>query len=207
MEGPTALAHLLAWSKNLENFEFQRIYSNRFHWDFATFETVLAPYRDTLKHITIGYLSGGTKTIDFSGFTELLTLNLSRWQLDCSPETASSTLLAPKLHTFTWDFGIYDQHSESVTDFAEPQADWILALANLAAARKASLKTIEIEFNPESSYSQTAEQHEALKRPWDLMNGLSIKMRPLGIELKYKPIPLQYEIEFTDQFYVSEEEV
>jgi hypothetical protein len=189
MEEPGALAHLLAWTKNLEHFTFSRIHWNRAHWDLGTFESLLAPYRSSLKSVSINSLtSGGQKTIDVSSFTELYTLTLSHWQLECTPELASSMLLAPKLHTFIWDFGAYDQHSESWSDFGQVQVDWILKFAELAAAKKSMLKTIEIMFIPHpGSAPSTREEHEAVGNPWDRMAALVPAMRLLGIKLRYRP--------------------
>jgi hypothetical protein len=42
MLSPSDLAILLAWPENLEHFTFERIYSNRAHWDLSIFESLLA---------------------------------------------------------------------------------------------------------------------------------------------------------------------
>jgi hypothetical protein len=191
MEDPAALAHLLAWPKLIQHFTFRRIHFNRAHWDLDIMQSLLSPYKSTLKTIAIGSLSGrAAGSINVSSFHELITLNLSRWQLDCTPEIACATLLAPKLHTFVWDFGIYDQHSEGWGHFAQPQADWILKFAQLAAARKSTLRIIEILFTPDQwSAPSTREQYEAVGYPWDRMDDLKISMKPLRIELKYSPGP------------------
>jgi hypothetical protein len=202
MEQPAALAHLLAWPRNLEHFTFDRMYWNESTWDFGTFETLLKPYRSTLKSISIGYLTGGQQTIDFSCFTELSTLSLSRWQLYCTPEVASSTLLAPKLHTFIWDFGIYDQHTESLSDFAQAQVDWILKFAELAAGKGSCLRNIKIVFNPDPwNEPSTRLESEERRHPWNLMDDLNATLKLLGIELTYSPIPFSCleEIEETDE--------
>jgi hypothetical protein len=192
MAEPSSLAHLLAWPKKLEDFSFGRIVWNPEHWDLETFEQLLEPYRSSLKNISIGHLpTGGQKTINFTSFNELSTLTLTRTQLDCTPEVANATLLAPKLHTFTLDFGRYDTRSEEWANFGQEQVEWLLKFAELAAAQKSALKTIAIVFNPDEwSAPSSREGFEAVGYPWDRMDDLRVKMRPLGIDFKYSPMPI-----------------
>lgn len=76
---------------------------------------------------------------------------------------AAATLLAPRLHTFIWDFTIIDQHSESWTDIGDGQKEWLLKFAEIAAARKSALRKIEIVFCPDEwSGPRTREELAAL---------------------------------------------
>jgi hypothetical protein len=191
MAEPSTLAYLLVWPKKIENLSFGRILWNTEHWDLETFEQLLEPYRSSLKNISIGHLlTGGGKTINLTSFTELSTLTLTRTQLDCTPEVASSTLLAPKLHAFTLDFGHYGTRGQEWANFGQEQVEWFLKFAELAAAQKSALKTIAIVFNPaEWSAPSSREGFEAVGYPWDRMDDLKAKLRPLGIDFKYSPMP------------------
>jgi hypothetical protein len=187
---PSDLAILLAWSETLEHFTFKRIYSNDAHWELSMFETLLAPHRSVLKSVSIGCLTSSAGPIKVTTFPELNAIELSRWGWYCSPEHAVSTLLAPKLEKFTWDFGIYDQHSESWNDFRQYQVDWLLSFANLASVQKSALKEIVIHFQPDEwSAPRSREDFEAVGYPWDRMVQLALTLKPLGIALSYTPGP------------------
>jgi hypothetical protein len=95
-------------------------------------------------------------------------------------------LLAPQLHTFIWDFRIIDQHTESWSDFSAPQQEWVLRFAELAKDRKSKLSRIEIVFCPDGFQSPRSREELAVcVSPWDLMDEVGEKIRPLGVELVY----------------------
>ena len=100
---------------------------------------------------------------------------------------AATTLLAPRLHTFIWNFISSDGHSESWDDFGVGQKEWLLKFAEIAAARKSALRKIEIAFRPDEwTGPTTREQLAALvSSPWDLMADARAKIKLLGIELEW----------------------
>jgi hypothetical protein len=146
---------------------------------------MLLKHKDTLKVIEIGSLSAGGRAHFFSAcdFPKLEVLGLSRWQreknLEFSPAEADA-LLGPSLKVFTWDFTIYDQHSESWTDFGEREEQWVRELAKAAIARKAALKKIKIIFNPEDWETKEEDGY-----PWDRMNKVRDEIQPHGLVLEY----------------------
>ena len=89
-------------------------------------------------------------------------------------------LLGPKLRTFGLDFSIYDQHSESWTDFGDMEEDWVRKFAEAAIARNAALKQIHITFNPDAWGSKEEDGY-----PWDRMDKIRDQVRPHGIALEY----------------------
>ena len=156
------------------------------------FQRLLADHQNTLKSIEIGCLPsvGFTFTpINFMEYPKLEKLNLSYWVYRETAEAAAASILALKLHTFIWDFQIIDQHTESCSDFDEPQKEWLLKFAELAAARHSALKKIKIIFEPDTyDYITTREQLAACVTPWDRMEEVKAKIRPLGIELEYNEV-------------------
>jgi len=147
-ESPQATAQLLQWSNQLSHFHFGSFYNNRFYMDLPMFHSMLLMHKDTLKTIDIGYLSssGRGRLFNASDFPRLEVLRLSRWEMEENLEfssTEADLLLAPNLKTFGWDFSIYDQHSESWTDFGKREERWVRELARAAIERKAALKKIE----------------------------------------------------------------
>ncbi|KIW29054.1 uncharacterized protein PV07_04900 [Cladophialophora immunda] len=185
---------LIQWPKELVHFHFGRLYTKSYYLDLPRFHSMLLVHKETLKTVDISYPSpeGRGRLFIASDFPHLETLRLSRWQMDrdlvFSREDADA-LLASNLQTFGWDFGIYDQHSESWTDFGTKEAEWLRALAKAAAARKAALKRIEITYNPDPCYAQT----EGDGYPWDRMDRLRDEIRPYGIALEYSEPSLSRE--------------
>jgi hypothetical protein len=152
------------------------------------FESWLLIHSETLRHISIGYLSrnGSDRLFNATRFPNLEFLQLSRWQMPPSltfkfrPEDVN--VLGPKLRTFSWNFSIYDQHTEGWLDFGEKEVEWLHQLAEAAVASKAVLRTIKIQFAPDFPWDTT----EEMGYPWDLMDDLREQvMRPIGLELSY----------------------
>jgi hypothetical protein len=157
-------------------------------------QSLLSPYRSSLKTIEIGDLDGGYDgMMDLTLFRELTVLNLYSDLLDnLSSDNASATLLAPKLHTLILDFTSYDDvyQRTSWEAFHEPQARWILEFAQLAAARTSALRKIKIIFDPVTSIGPcNRDEFELSGYPWDRMDDIKIKLKPLGIDLTYEPEP------------------
>jgi hypothetical protein len=161
--------------------------------DYPLFESWLMVHKETLKHISIGYLSnrGSNRLFNATLFPNLEFLQLSRWQMHLPVQFSAedANVLGPRLKIFGWDFNIYDQHSESWTDFGEPEASWIRELAKIAIARKAALKTIKIQFSPDRWGTA-----ETMGYPWDRMNSVRDQLlRPNGIDLIYNEPELSKE--------------
>ncbi|KAE8451721.1 hypothetical protein EG329_003178 [Mollisiaceae sp. DMI_Dod_QoI] len=186
-ETPEALQNLLKLPRALESFNYGRIYSNPSRWTLNMFQGLLAGHQTTLKRIEIGALGRGYTPINFLEFPQLEILHLSHWVYKESSEVAAASILSPKLHTFIWDFRVMDQHSESWSDFGEEQKEWVLRFAELAAGRRSVLRKIEIMFYPDGDYNEPRAREELATcvTPWDLMDEVKEKIKPLGIELEY----------------------
>jgi hypothetical protein len=185
---PSDLAILLAWPKTLEHFTFENPDSSCTRWELSMVESLLAPHRSTLKSICIGPLTGDAGCINVTAFPELKALELSRLQWECSPEQACSTILAPKLENFTWNFEMYDRDSEQWANFDQPEVDWLLSFAKLASTQKSALKEIVIRYDGDQpSTPSSREVYEATEYPWDHMEQLKLMLKPLGIAFSCVP--------------------
>jgi hypothetical protein len=187
---PQDTAQLLRWPNQLSHFHFGSFYNNRFYMDLPMFRSMLLMHKDTLRTIDIGYLSssGRGRLFDASDFPKLEVLKLSRRQMEKNLEfssTEADLLLAPNLKTFGWSFSIYDQHSESWTDFGDREERWLREFARAATARKAVLKKIEITFTPDEWRSKEEDGY-----PWDRIDKIRDEVRPRGIALEYSEPPL-----------------
>lgn len=152
--------------------------------DYPMFENWLLIHRHTLKRIDIGYIRGPSRLFNATLFPSLEFLRLSRWQMH-SPvkfSTEDANVLGPRLETFSWNFNIYDQHSESWCDFGEPEATWVRDLAKCAAECKAVLARVEIQFDPNNFWGTK----EEMGYPWDRMDKVRDQtLKPNGIDLVY----------------------
>jgi len=176
---------LLKLPKRLHHFRFGKAHGP-IRWDLCMFQSLLEGHKASLKSVEIGHLESSKTSMTFVDFPLLETLNLSRWVFDLTPEMACSQFLAPNLHTFIWDFTIDDRPSENWKDFGPAQRDWLLKFAELAIAKKSSLRKIKIIFVPdEDSGPDTKEELESLICPWDLMDEVREALMPNGIELSY----------------------
>jgi hypothetical protein len=191
-EGRIATRALIAWPKTLTHFTFGSFYNNKHTMDYTDFESWLSIHNLTLKSVDIGYLSGSGSSRLFNAmpFPNLESLKLSRWQQGWPHRTdplrfkaEDANVLGQRVKFFGWDFGIYDQHSESWNAFGEDEEVWLTSLAKIAAAKKAALRTIKIYFRPDS-YEVTEENGY----PWDRMDRIRDKAcKNNGIELEYTP--------------------
>jgi hypothetical protein len=140
-----------------------------------------------LKSIYISDRAASQLSTGFLEFSKLETLHLSRWLFDLSP-AFWQTLLAPRLHTFIWDFNIRHQHS-AWSDFGVQQKDRIVGFAEAARAQKSALRKIKIEFNPDAMHAEgqslTREQLDSGPDPWRLLYDAQESLASCGIELSY----------------------
>ncbi|KAH7083822.1 F-box domain protein [Paraphoma chrysanthemicola] len=188
-ETPEATRLLLQWPAKLTELNFESFYSNPHIMDYPMFESWLYIHRETLVHLSIGYLSraGSRRLFNATLFPNLTYLKLSRWQMDepvhfSGDSSQDANILGPALTTFAWDFSIYDQHSEGWSDFGDAEADWLRGLGDTAVAKKAPLNKIEIVFTPDRCWSAT----EEMGYPWDRMDALrDVHLKPKGIGLVY----------------------
>jgi hypothetical protein len=187
METPAALAKVINWPKTLIDFTFDGLYSNPYHWDLNTMQNLLASHQDSLKTLKIGSMhSTNNIMFDFSVFNNLEKLHVSAWTSSQQPEFRPSRFLPPKLHTFTWDFTIEDQHSEGLGSFGQPEADWLSHFVNVATREQRALRQIHIIFTPEIFiWSFNYRAFENLRYPWDWMDEVRDKIRPHAINLTY----------------------
>jgi hypothetical protein len=159
-------------------------------WRLEMFPRLLADHRHTLKSLKIGILSKGYSTINLLRFPNLEVLSLSHWTYRETPEAAVALLLAPRLHTFIWNFRMVDcDWGETWSDFGVEQKGWLLEFAERAYERKAALRRIEILYSPVLSIDwggpETREELAVCVPPWDMMDEVRDKVRPLGIEIDY----------------------
>ncbi|PYI23504.1 hypothetical protein BO99DRAFT_399025 [Aspergillus violaceofuscus CBS 115571] len=98
--------------------------------------------------------------------------------------TVHDQLLGPAVQTFVWDLTSYEQqHGAGLWDFDEKDEQWLLALAEGAAADQGTaLKTIQIDFSPETDRTGGMSPEEY---PWDRIERLQQAICALGIELEY----------------------
>ncbi|GMF71926.1 unnamed protein product [Aspergillus oryzae] len=189
---PEATKQLIAWPKSLVHFYLGSFYDNPFCIDLPMLSEWLAIHKDTLKSIDIGSLSrgGDRRLFNACDFPKLEVLALSRWQLagwsphrdeglTFSPLDAD-LLLGASLHTFTLDFTVHDQHSESWTDFGEREEHWVAKVARAAITRKAALRKIKIIFTPDYWTGREEDGY-----PWDRMDRIHDEISPHGLVLEY----------------------
>ena len=159
-------------------------------WDLSIFQSLLAPYQTSLKTLAIGgwCCVKEQSLVDLSSFLSLEEFWVSKHGFAASPKEAALMLLAPKLRKFTLDFGIYDQHSESWSDFGIAEEKWILDFAELASSHGSALREFWIQFQPDKrSTPDTREAYEAVGYPWDRMDAMKGPMSAKGITLEYYP--------------------
>jgi hypothetical protein len=184
-ETQQTLYNLLKLSKELKHFQFDGVGCIG-NWSLNTFSWLLEDHRETLKSIKISGVQRDYGDLSFLDFTNLETLNISRWVIDFTPEVACSKFLAPRLHTFVWDFATWDQHNEQWHDFGTDQKEWIVKFGEVAAAQKSALRRIKIVFTPDRfSCPWPREELMEVVFPWKLMDEAAEILRPLGIQLSW----------------------
>ncbi|CAG9976192.1 unnamed protein product [Clonostachys byssicola] len=193
-QSATALEALVMWPVRLEAFHFSMPMSDYYDGDYALtrydlgiMKTILSHQKASLSHVNIHELltQSGVQDFNLSEFHQLYTLCLSR-DLTGIGTSHVANLLAPNLRTFRWDMALEDQHDcRGLEGFAEPQEEWIRALAKSSMGRKTSLKQIHIDFHPEGSF--TGDIDKDYQYPWDRMDRLAEDFKSHGINVVYSP--------------------
>lgn len=154
----------------------------------------LSSHKDSLQTIDIGFLSraGRGPLLDVSEFPSLTSLKLSRHsfsdRLESLPESDPQQLLAPNLETFTWDFDSDDGDPVPWNGFGELEERWLEGFVKTVGSKSPLLKTIRIIFRPDEEDSKASDGY-----PWDRLDRVRERCRPLGIRLEYDEPPLSKE--------------
>lgn len=157
--------------------------------DLAMFGSALLQHRDTLAVLGLDFLrrrNTDSQMIDLSQFTALRELTLSRWSFNNTNLTFSyetgRKLLAPKLRTFTWSFGIGFMESERLSDVGPNEEAWLRDFGTYAADRHdGSLRTMYVRYLP---IRVLGEQGSA-EYPWDRLRRVAVELATREIELLY----------------------
>ena len=149
------------------------------------FQALLEPHQDTLQRIEIGSLTGGGFTpINFLSFPNLQVLQLSHWAYRETPEVAASSLLAPRLHTFIWDFRVLYLENKPREDFGVEQKEWLIDFCRLGREKRSALKKVKILFvTDEWQVPRTREVWEITVSPCGLMDEVKEVVQGFDIEL------------------------
>lgn len=150
---------------------------------------MLAPHKNTLRSLKIGALGhvyGVGRLSDFSIFTALEELSLSRWQLGghglAFQDEDANLLLAPRLKRFILNLPdgrkAYYQYSKGHVTGKEER--WIRGFAQAAVNRKARLTEIHVKCPTNPPVRRVYEVY-----PWDCMDNLNAVFGPQGIAVTY----------------------
>ncbi|OAA81991.1 F-box domain protein [Akanthomyces lecanii RCEF 1005] len=184
-----ATEQLLSWPKELHSFQFGNFRNNPNDMDLAMFGSALLQHRNTLTVLDLGFLrrrNTDSQMIDLSQFSALRELTLSRWSFNNTNLTFSyetgRKLLAPKLRTFTWSFGIGFMESERLSDVGPNEEAWLRDFGTYAADRHdGSLRTMYVRYLP---IRVLGEQGSA-EYPWDRLRRVADELAARDIELLY----------------------
>lgn len=185
---------LLSWPEALSTFRLLWSFSDGLFMDLPMVKDMLVQHRNSLVSLEIGHLPRGGKAelCDFSEFSALEKLSLSRWhfgesseKLPDSQQIFENCLSPPRLRKFTWTFMMMDQVWPQWYHFGQEEASWVRNLAQTAIAKKSLLRKIQIFYyplsldNPELRYNY----------PWDRMDALNEEFQPHGIDITYTKPP------------------
>lgn len=186
-----ALSMLLSWPEALSIFKITgRVYDKHNPIDLPMVKEILIQHKESLVELEIEHLPDETKgkLFDFSEFSALTTLSLSRWhfanrkaKLPDSNEIFEGCLSPPQLKKFTWSFRLMGSEWPGWDDFGEEEELWVRKLAQTAIARGSLLRQIQIIFRPE--YPRDFGMYP--EYPWDRMDALNDEFRPKGIAITY----------------------
>jgi hypothetical protein len=189
-----ALRILLSWPEALSSFRLSGSFSDGLYIDLSMVKDMLFQHRNSLVSLDIGHLprEGRAKLCDFSEFSVLEKLSLSRWHFGESREKLldsqqifENCLSPPRLRKFTWTFSMMDSAWPQWYDFEHEEESWVRNLAQTAISRKSLLRKIRIFYypltlgNPELDYDY----------PWDRMDALNEEFQPHGIAITYTKPP------------------
>lgn len=189
-----AISDLIQWPGKLQHFHFEHFRVSTHYLDLRMLGVWLSSHKDSLQTIDIGFLSraGRGPLLDVSGFPSLTSLKLSRHsfsdRLESLPESDPQQLLAPNLETFTWDFDSDDGDPVPWNGFGELEERWLEGFVKTAGSKSPLLKTIRIIFRPDEEDSKASDGY-----PWDRLDRVRERCRPLGIRLEYDEPPLSKE--------------
>lgn len=182
---------LLGWPEALSVFKITgRVYDNHKPIDLPIVKEILVQHKDSLVELEIEHLPGESKgkPFDFSEFSALERLSLSRWhfanvkaKLPDSKEIFEGCLSPPRLKKFTWSFRLMGSEWPRWDDFGEEEELWVRKLAQTAIARGSLLREIQIIFCPE--YPGDFKRYP--EYPWDRMDTLNKEFQPKGIAITY----------------------
>ena len=176
------------------------------------FESWLLMHRETLKHVSLGYLSvrgcprnGDTRLFNATLFPNLEFLQLSRWQMrtwSLKFHVTDANVLGPRLKTFGWTFSFgRNGPSESWSNFGEFEAAWLRQLAQTAIARNAALETIKVQFSP-----QIVDWDLITDSPWEWMEDIRDQvLKPSGRNLIFDPPEISKEAWYECKSYDMEQ--
>lgn len=175
------MEQLLRWPKALQHFEYPYRSSTS---STSYVENFLSWHKDTLKGIVLGNRYStkiGSKLIDVTKFPVLHELTLSRWPFNYEfSEETGQMLLAPQLRKFTWDFTVYEEHSESWSFINDEVVEWLRQFCLWAVLKQSKLCQIHIIYRPDYWDYRGAKQY-----PWDILDRLKDEISRQGIELTY----------------------
>ncbi|PYH88979.1 hypothetical protein BO71DRAFT_282216, partial [Aspergillus ellipticus CBS 707.79] len=159
---------------------------------FATFYTWLRDHPHALQRVVFGGIRLADEGMEFraTDFPNLNEVICPPFQLKehyhaafDPPAMAIDRLLGPAVRTLVWDLTSYDQQNGAYwNSFKKEDEQWLREFAGLAAERRAALRTIRIEFSPET---WSANRHGGY--PWDRMERLREDTGPLGIGVEFTP--------------------
>ena len=191
------------------------------YWDLGRITAALSYHKHTLVSIDIGALYGArgpTNLLNVMGWPALHSIKLYWHSINFDATTAANTLLAPNLERLSLDYGTGDQHSESWSVLNAESANWCRDLMLMAAARKARLKQIHIQFRPEPWYGDEVVPEGPIERwPWGWLDDANeiVRREDSSMELTYSEPTTgrddyyrlcRGELVFADYDEVSEEE-
>jgi hypothetical protein len=189
---------LLSWPEALSRFKIiGRVYDKHNPIDLPMVKEMLVQHKDSLVVLEIEHLPDESKgkLFDFSEFSALESLSLSRWhfanskaKLPDSKEIFEGCLSPPRLKKFTWTFWLMGSNWPRWDDFGEEEILWVRKLAQTAIARGSLLREIRIIFPLE--YPRDFGKHP--EYPWDRMDALNEEFQPKGIAITYTE-PINWE--------------
>ncbi|EEP79579.1 predicted protein [Uncinocarpus reesii 1704] len=181
--GPESLQRFLGWFKALTHITVRSsVYTS------ASWESILRVHRTSLISIDICDVEHRDNApINFSDFTQLETLGINIYNLDCSPETASSTLLAPRLRHLEISCACRDELDELWRDIKRNSMDWMLRFIQLALKQGSALRTIHIDYKPALEWF---DGRGIVEYPWDLLKEAKEVLQSQGITLYYADPPM-----------------
>ena len=173
------------------------------------FHSWLLPHKNSLRSLYISNMATAhtrqRHLFHACDFPVLEILHLSRWDMSeelASPTTDAEVMLGPRLREFKWDFTIFDQHSESWSDFGDKEENWLREFAKTAVARKAALARIKVQFHPDNWGCGESDHY-----PWDRMDMVRDEVEKGGVTIEYSEPSISREGWLRERRIVAGEEV